>query len=71
MIRGQGDRVIAWTDLTIQRGEQIPERPIEPHENILNLMAVGTVIVADPVEGRETDGEQLPVALPRGRSGTP
>jgi hypothetical protein len=59
VVCGQSDRVATGSDEAIQTGEQFTERSIEPDKDVLNLMAVGTVIVANFVERRETDANEI------------
>ena len=59
MVRRERDRVLTGTHQAIETGEEIAKRPIEPEENVLDLVTVRSVIVTHLVECREADRDQV------------
>jgi len=59
MVGCQSDGVAARPHDPIEAGEQFAERSIEPDQNVLDLVTVGTILVANFVERRETDSQKI------------
>lgn len=49
----------AGADESIECCEQDAERAIQPNQHVLHFVTVGTEVVTDFVEGRETDPEKI------------
>ena len=66
VIGRQRQHVAVAADRGVERVEQRAERAVEPHDRVLQLVAVGAEVVADLVHGGEADAEEVHhAALPQ------
>src|SRR5439155_13327659 len=59
VVRAEGDDVAVAANTLVQVLEQLADPAVQSYEQILDLTALGSEGVADAIESRETDGEEV------------
>ena len=63
MIRGQSHGVVRRADLRVEGAQQIADVAVERHDRFVELGRLRPVLVADEVERRKADGDEIGIGV--------